>query len=179
VLRIRPDGSIPADNPWGTPVWTTGHRNVQGIAFGPDGTVYTAELGQNAWDELNVLRAGADYGWPTAEGPDGSGGERPIFALPPTQTSPSGIAYAGDAIWMAGLRGQRLWRLPVADGAAAGEPVAYFAGEYGRLRTVHVAPDGALWVTTSNTDETTLGGTPPRPGDDRVLRIELVAAAGS
>jgi glucose/arabinose dehydrogenase len=176
VLRIRPDGSIPPGNPFGTPVFTSGHRNVQGITFGPDGTAYTAELGQNDWDELNVLRAGADYGWPAAAGPDGDGGERPIFWLPPAEASPSGIAHAGDAIWMAGLRGQRLWRLPVDGGRPTGEPVAYLDGEHGRLRTVHLAPDGALWVTTSNTDRATLGGEPARTGDDRILRIELVPA---
>lgn len=174
VLRIRPDGSIPPDNPFGTPVFTLGHRNPQGLTFGPDGTVYAAELGPDNWDELNVLQAGADYGWPNAEGPDGEGGQRPIFWLPPADASPSGIAHAGGAIWMAALRGQRLWRLPVHGGRPAGEPVGYFVGEYGRLRAVHVAPDGALWVTTSNTDRTTLGGEPPRTGDDRILRIELV-----
>ncbi|MFD0206652.1 MULTISPECIES: PQQ-dependent sugar dehydrogenase [Saccharothrix] len=170
VLRIRPDGSIPADNPFGTAVYSTGHRNVQGIAFGPDGTAYAAELGLNRWDELNVLRPGADYGWPAAEGSEGTGGERPAFSLAPAEASPSGIAYAGGAVWMAGLRGQRLWRLPVGDGDT---PVAYFTEEYGRLRTVHTAPDGSLWVTTSNTDQATLGGVADRPGDDRVLRIEL------
>lgn len=174
VLRIRPDGSIPEDNPFGTPVFTTGHRNVQGIAFGPDGTVYASELGLNDWDELNVLRAGADYGWPDAEGPDGAGGERPIFSLRPDETSPSGIAYAGGAVWMAGLGGQRLWRLPVVNGVPTGEPVAYLTEEYGRLRTIEVAPDGSLWITTSNTDGATLGGTATRDGDDRILRIELV-----
>ena len=176
VLRVRPDGSIPADNPFGTPVYSYGHRNVQGIAFGPDGAAYASELGWNEWDELNVLRAGADYGWPEAEGPDGSGGERPIFALRPAENSPSGVAYAGGAVWMAALRGQRLWRLPVDGGERTGEPVAYLSGEYGRLRTVERAPDGALWVTTSNTDEATLGGAATRGGDDRVLRVELVPA---
>jgi glucose/arabinose dehydrogenase len=173
VLRVRPDGSVPPDNPLGTPVLTTGHRNAQGIAFGPDGTAHVAELGQNAWDEVNALRPGADYGWPAAEGPDG-GGQRPVFWFPPVDASPSGLAHAGGALWMAGLRGQRLWRLPVRDGRPAGEPVAHLAGEHGRLRTVHVAPDGALWVTTSNTDRATLGGEPVRPGDDRILRVELV-----
>lgn len=179
VLRIRPDGSIPPENPFGTPVFTTGHRNVQGITFGPDGTVYASELGLNDWDELNVLQAGADYGWPDAEGPDGSGGERPIFSLRPGEASPSGVAYAGGAVWMAGLRGQRLWQLPVARGEPTGDPIAYLTEEYGRLRTVELAPDGSLWVTTSNTDETTLGGTAPRDGDDRVLRIELVPDSGA
>ena len=177
VLRVLADGSIPPDNPFGTPVYSYGHRNVQGLAFGPAGTVYSAELGLNEWDELNRLEPGADYGWPESEGPSGSRGEPPLFWLSPEQASPSGIAYAGGAVWMSALRGQRLWRLPVdSRGASAGEPVAYFEERYGRLRTVEVAPDGALWVTTSNTDEATLGGTPPREGDDRILRVELVPA---
>ena len=179
VLRVRPDGSIPPGNPFGTPVYSYGHRNVQGIAFGPDGTAYASELGWNEWDELNALEAGADYGWPEAEGPEGSGGERPIFALRPAENSPSGVAYAGEAVWMAALRGQRLWRLPVDGGERSGEPVAYLSREYGRLRTVERAPDGALWVTTSNTDEATLGGAATRGGDDRILRVELVPASGA
>lgn len=172
VLRIRPDGTVPPDNPFGTPVFTTGHRNVQGITFGPDGTAYASELGWDEWDELNVLEAGRDYGWPAAEGTDGEGGVRPIFTLRPADASPSGVAYARGAVWMAGLRGQRLWRLPVTDGERAGEPEAFLTGEYGRLRTVEAAPDGSLWVTTSNTDAATLGGADTRAGDDRILRID-------
>jgi glucose/arabinose dehydrogenase len=67
----------------------------------------------------------------------------------------------------------RTWRLPVTGGERTGDPVAFLDGGYGRLRTVQVAPDGALWVTTSNTDEAALGGTPPPPGDVRILRVEL------
>jgi glucose/arabinose dehydrogenase len=140
VLRIRTDGTIPEDNPSGSPAYTLGHRNVQGLAFGPDGTAYSSELGQDRWDELNALRAGDNYGWPDAEGTSGSGGERPLFVLPPAEASPSGIAYARGAIWMASLGGQRLWRLPVADGRAAGEPRAFLTGLYGLFRTVERAP---------------------------------------
>lgn len=175
ILRIGPDGSIPEDNPFGTPVFSIGHRNVQGLAFGPDGTLYASELGWNAWDELNVVTAGANYGWPQAEGPDGDLGVAPIYALRPSEASPSGIAYAGGAIWMGTLHGQRLWRLPVEAGEAAGEPEVYFNEQYGRMRAVELAPDGSLWIVTSNTDEATLGGTAPRGGDDRILRLELVA----
>ena len=174
VLRIRPDGSIPPDNPTGTAVLSTGHRNVQGLAFGPDGTAYASELGLDDWDELNVIEAGEDYGWPESEGTEGSAGRDPVFQLRPDEASPSGIAYAVDAVWMGALAGQRLWRMPVVDGRPTGEPVAFLEGEYGRLRTVEVAPDGALWVLTSNTDGATLGGTDARDGDDRLLRIELV-----
>jgi glucose/arabinose dehydrogenase len=173
VLRIRPDGSIPEGSPFGTAVFTTGHRNVQGITFGPDGTPYVSELGWDLEDEVNVLDAGADYGWPSAEGNTGEGGRRPIFTFSPDEASPSGIAYANGSLWLGALHGQRLWRLPVRNGEPNGDPVAYFVGEYGRIRAVEVAPDGTLWIATSNTDESTLGGTEPRPGDDRILRIEL------
>ncbi|MCC2317112.1 PQQ-dependent sugar dehydrogenase [Cellulomonas chengniuliangii] len=174
VLRIRPDGAIPDDNPSGTAVYSTGHRNVQGIAFGPDGAAYASELGHRTWDELNVLRPGVDYGWPESEGVEGDRGEQPIFVVHPDDASPSGIAYAGGAIWMGALGGQRLWRLPVDGTRAAGEPTEHLVGDYGRIRTVEPAPDGSLWITTSNTDRATWGGTPARAGDDRILRVELV-----
>jgi glucose/arabinose dehydrogenase len=173
VLRIALDGSIPADNPSGTAIYSSGHRNVQGITFGPDGTTYASELGHRTWDEVNVLRPGADYGWPETEGIEGDTGEPPIFVIHPDEASPSGIAYAEGSLWMGGLGGQRLWQLPVDGPAAAGDPISHFVGEYGRIRTVEVAPDGSLWIVTSNTDRATWGGTDPRPGDDRVIRIEL------
>jgi glucose/arabinose dehydrogenase len=178
ILRIALDGSIPADNPTpGSPIYSGGHRNVQGIAFGPDGTAYASELGHRTWDEVNVLHPGRDYGWPASEGIAGDAGESPIFTLHPDDASPSGIAYAGGSLWMGALGGQRLWQLPVAEGRAAGDAVSHFVGAYGRIRTVEVAPDGALWIVTSNTDEATWGGADPRPGDDRILRVELVPSA--
>ncbi|UZN03647.1 PQQ-dependent sugar dehydrogenase [Cellulomonas sp. S1-8] len=175
VLRIATDGTIPDDNPADSPIYSSGHRNVQGIAFGPDGTAYASELGHRTWDELNVLRPGLDYGWPASEGTSGDHGEPPVFTLHPDDASPSGVAYAGGSIWLGALGGRRLWQLPVDGPRPAGDPVEWFTGEHGRIRTVEVAPDGALWLVTSNTDRATWGGTPPRPGDDRILRVELVA----
>ncbi len=110
-------------------MFSLGHRNVRGITFGPDGTVYASELGHRTWDEVNVLRAGLDYGWPEAEGVEGSTGEPPIFALHPDEASPSGIAFAGDSLWMGALSGQRLRQLPVSAVQAAGEPIEHFVGE--------------------------------------------------
>jgi glucose/arabinose dehydrogenase len=174
ILRIRPDGSVPDDNPDpGSPIYSSGHRNVQGITFGPDGTAYASELGHRTWDELNVLRAGEDYGWPQTEGVQGSTGVRPIWTVHPDDASPSGIAYAEGSVWIGALGGQRLWQLPVAGSAAAGEAIPHHEGDYGRIRTVEVAPDGALWLITSNTDRATWGGTDARPGDDRILRVEV------
>ena len=177
ILRIAVDGSIPDDNPGSSPIYSSGHRNVQGIAFAPDGTPYASELGHRTWDEVNVLRAGADYGWPETEGIAGETGEAPIATIHPDEASPSGVAYAEGSLWIGALGGQRLWQLPVEDGTAMAEPIAHFVGDYGRIRTVEVAPDGALWIVTSNTDRATWGGTTPRPGDDRILRVEINARA--
>lgn len=179
ILRIRPDGSVPPDNPSpGSPIYSSGHRNVQGIAFGPDGTAYASELGHRTWDEVNVLRPGRDYGWPETEGIEGSTGEAPILTLHPDDASPSGVAYAAGSLWIGALGGQRLWQLPVTGGAAAGTAVPHFVTDYGRIRTVETAPDGALWLVTSNTDRATWGGTDPRPGDDRILRVEVRPTGG-
>ncbi|MPY51098.1 PQQ-dependent sugar dehydrogenase [Streptomyces acidicola] len=175
ILRIATDGSVPRDNPKDSPVYSSGHRNVQGITFGPDDTAYASELGHRTWDEVNVLRAGADYGWPESEGTQGSAGEEPIAVIhpPPDDASLSGVAYAEGSLWIGALGGQRLWQLPVDGQASTAEPIAYYQGEYGRIRTVEVAPDGSLWIITSNTDGATWGGTDPRSGDDRILRIEV------
>ena len=170
ILRIATDGSIPADNPEpGSPVWSRGHRNVQGLAFDSAGRLWATEFGQNRLDELNLITRGGNYGWPLVEGR--GGGDRfidPQVQWPTDQASPSGLAIVDDVAVLAGLRGERLWLVPL-DGGRAGEPVAALTGDYGRLRTVAAAADGSLWVTTSNRD----GRGSPRGSDDRVLRVRL------
>jgi glucose/arabinose dehydrogenase len=173
ILRIRPDGTIPDDNPSRTAIYSSGHRNVQGITFGPDATMYASELGHRTWDEVNVLLPGRDYGWPETEGTEGDTGQPPIATVRPDDASPSGVAYARGSLWIGALGGQRLWQVPVRGPRATGRPIAHLVGDYGRIRTVETAPDGALWIMTSNTDRATWGGTDPRPGDDRIIRIEL------
>ncbi|GHH93177.1 hypothetical protein GCM10017779_36340 [Streptomyces capillispiralis] len=76
---------------------------------------------------------------------------------------------------MGALGGQRLWQLPVAGEQPSGQPISHLEGTYGRIRAVRTAPDGSLWITTSNTDASTWGGTPSRDGDDHLLRIEVNA----
>ena len=171
VLRVTPTGQMPPDNPTpGSPVYSLGHRNGQGIAWDDAGRLWQAEFGQDEWDELNLIQPGADYGWPECEGTCGdSGVVDPLAQWHTAVASPSGIAYADGAVWMAALRGERLWRIQVRGDQVVGEPSEFFTGEYGRLRTVMVAPDGSLWLTTSNTD----GRGAPAADDDRILRITL------
>ena len=147
-----------------------GHRNPQGIAWDDDDRLWAAEFGQDTWDELNLIEPGSNYGWPDCEGRcDDDGVVDPKAQWGTDEASPSGIAYADGAIWMAGLGGDRLWRIAVDGEEVVGEPKAFFTGEYGRLRTIEVAPDGSLWLTTSNTD----GRGDPGPDDDRILRVTL------
>jgi len=172
ILRLTPDGDPAPGNPFDSPVWTYGHRNVQGIAWDDKGRLYASEFGQNTWDELNLIEEGNNYGWPQVEGASDQDAEftDPLVQWRPDEASPSGIAYAEGAIWMTGLNGERLWRIDVEDdGRVVGEPEAFFVGEFGRLRDVEAAPDGSLWLVTSNTD----GRGDPADEDDRILRLEL------
>jgi glucose/arabinose dehydrogenase len=128
--------------------------------------MYSAEFGEDAFDEINLIRPGRNYGWPMVEGTGDTDGGRltnPLITFP-TAVGPSGIAISGNTLYMAGLTGQALFTMPLVNGRI-GEPAEHFPGVYGRLRTVEIAPDGALWVTTSNHPRQ------PREGDDRVLRF--------
>lgn len=172
VLRLEPDGDIPADNPDpDSPVWSYGHRNIEGFAVDDGGRLWASEFGLDTWDELNLIRPDLNYGWPMREGDEG---ERcdcrdPVVTWNPDVASPAGLAYAKGSLWMAALQGERLWRIGLDGRRVAGKPKAFFAEEYGRLRAVAAAPDGSLWVATSNTD----GRGEPAADDDRILRVEL------
>ena len=170
ILRLTPDGDPAPGNPdAGSPVWSLGHRNVQGLAWDDQGRLWASEFGDSTWDELNLIEKGGNYGWPEVEG-TGGGGEfvDPQLVWPVENASPSGLTWADGHLWMAGLRGQRLWRIDVSEAGRATDPTAFFTGEYGRLRTVAAAPDGTLWLTTSNQD----GRGDPAPDDDRIIVIQ-------
>ena len=169
ILRINPDGSIPPDNPDpASPVWSFGHRNIQGLAWDSAGRLWATEYGANRLDELNLIQPGANYGWPMAEGrTDTPGLVDPVIQWAVGEASPSGLAYFGGSLWVACLRGQRLYRIPVGADGSLGGPAPLFVGQYGRLRTVVAAPDGTLWFTTSNRD----GRGSARDGDDRILQF--------
>jgi len=167
ILRLTPEGRPAPGNPFGdSPVWSLGHRNVQGLAWDSGGQLFASEFGQNRYDELNRIEAGKNYGWPEVEG---TGGDRrfvdPVATWATSDASPSGIAILGDRVYLACLRGQKLYRIG-RDGRSA---EILFDGRYGRLRHVTVAPDGSLWLLTSNRD----GRGSPSSDDDRILTVRL------
>ncbi|MEO6826897.1 MAG: PQQ-dependent sugar dehydrogenase [Microbacteriaceae bacterium] len=180
ILRITADGANPIDNPFpDSPVYSLGHRNPQGIGWDARGTMWSSEFGQNTWDELNIITPGANYGWPIVEG---IGHQTPyvdpVYQWPTDLASPSGLAVAGDTIFMAALGGKRLWVLYPTAGAAV-QAVQWYPDAFGRLRDVAVVdgaavvdgPGGgqALWLLTNNTD----GRGTPREGDDRIVQVTL------
>jgi glucose/arabinose dehydrogenase len=170
ILRMNPDGSVPRGNPFGgSRVWSYGHRNVQGLAWDRSRRLWATEFGQNEFDEVNLIRKGRNYGWPSVEGKGSTQGGRftnPKVTWHPTSvSSPSGAAIRGRTLYVAALQCECLWRIPLR-GTHAGRPRRTLQG-YGRLRTVVKAPDGSLWVATSNRD----GRGNPRSGDDRIIRV--------
>lgn len=170
VLRLTPQGDVPAGNPFGNYTWSMGHRNVEGIAFDRRGNLWASEFGEKRADELNRIVPGGNYGWPRAEGGDGRGGFRdPFVQWSPTSTaSPAGLAVARGRAWLGALRGQCLFSVRLS-GPDAGEVRRHFRGRFGRVRQVASAPDGSLWITTSNRD----GRGDPAADDDRVIRVVL------
>jgi glucose/arabinose dehydrogenase len=170
ILHITPSGDPAPGNPVdGSPVFSMGHRNVQGLAFDAQGRLWASEFGQSTWDELNLVEGARNYGWPLVEGRGEQDEYRnPFVTWRTTEASPSGLAFANGSLWAGALRGERLWEVPVtAEGT--GEPTDWFVGDYGRVRTVVTAPNGNLWVTTSNHD----GRGGPAPQDDRILEVAI------
>lgn len=165
ILRIATDGGIPADNPFpGSPVYSYGHRNPQGIAWDADGQLWAAEFGQDTWDEFNRIEPGGNYGWPVVEGiADDPAYVDPVIQWHTDEASPSGLAYVDGKFYLAALRGERLWVIDASTASASAELV----GTYGRLRDVVAGPDGTVWILTNNTD----GRGDARTGDDRIVQL--------
>ncbi|MGH3372445.1 MAG: PQQ-dependent sugar dehydrogenase [Nocardioidaceae bacterium] len=169
VLRMTPEGEVPRGNPFGNYTWSYGHRNPEQITFDGAGNLWSSEFGEKDKDELNRIVKGGNYGWPRVEGKDGPGGYRDPLAQWDTDIcSPSGIAVAAGRAWLGALRGQCLWSVRLG-GPNRGRKARFFTGQFGRIRSVAKAPDGSLWITTSNRD----GRTTPGPNDDRIIRIRL------
>ncbi|HEY3609022.1 MAG TPA: PQQ-dependent sugar dehydrogenase, partial [Pseudonocardiaceae bacterium] len=153
VLRINPDGSIPPDNPFHNAVWSIGHRNVQGLAFDAQGRLWEQEFGNNIMDETNLIVKGGNYGWPSCEGTSGTCGTAgfiaPKHTYPVALGSCSGITIIRGFLYVACERGTRLYREQIS-GSSLTNVQQFFVGTFGRLRTVEPAPDGGMWLATSN-----------------------------
>lgn len=177
ILRVNDDGSIPADNPFpGSPVWTLGHRNPQGIDWDPkSGLLWSTEHGPSGFDggfggdEVNLIERGANYGWPVIHHRETRPGMiPPHLEYTPAHAPASGVFWRGD-FWFGCLRGAHLHHLVLDpnDRRKVVREEELFDGEYGRIREVAAGPDGALYFTTSNRD----GRGDEREGDDRILKL--------
>lgn len=164
ILRLREDGSLPPDNPFGTAVYSYGHRNPQGLAWDSQGRLWATEHGPSGFesgnDEVNLIEAGKNYGWPVIRGLETRDGMvTPLVESTRSDTwAPSGMLILDDVIYFAGLRGAALYAVPTSNPSLA-TLETYFKNEFGRLRTVVLGPDGLFYLLTSN-------------GDDKLIRID-------
>ncbi|AHH96979.1 PQQ-dependent sugar dehydrogenase [Kutzneria viridogrisea] len=167
ILRITGDGRGAPDNPFPTAplVYSYGHRDVEGLAWDDRGHMYATELGDEHWDEVNRIEPGRNYGWPVCEGrcavPNSSFVD-PLIQWNTEEASPSGAAYYHGNLYVAALKGQRMWRIPVLEDGELGEPGSIYQNYFGRLRAVVAGPDDRLWFSTSNRDQR---GVPGPQGD--------------
>ena len=164
---MTPDGQPAPGNPFGTLVWTYGHRNVQGLVFDRAGRLWASEFGQNRFDEINLIQAGKDYGWPIVEGAsDDPRFTAPLVTWPTSDASPSGVTIAGSTLYVAALRGERLWQVPL-EGDRTGTPRATLRGR------VRPAARGAARAGRVAVDPHLQPGRPRRP--DRRRRPDPAA----
>ncbi len=177
ILRLNPDGSRPADNPYGNYVWSYGHRNPQGLAFDSAGRLWQQEFGDGQQDETNLVVKGGNYGWPNCEGTISRGGGgcatagyiAPKFTYRTADGSCSGVAVVRDALYVACLRGTRLYRHQIS-GTGLTNPQQFFVGTYGRLRTVEPTIDGNLWMTSSTRGDK---DSTPDNSDEKIFKVVL------
>lgn len=177
ILRLRDDGSVPAENPFGTAVYSYGHRNPQGLAWDKNGQLWATEHGrsgvQSGFDEVNRIEAGRNYGWPDIEGDETAEAMvSPVLHSGARETwAPAGAAVVGDTLFFTGLRGEALYSAKI-QGQRLSDFTAHFKGQYGRLRAVVVSPDGEwLYITTSNRD----GRGAVQTNDDKIIKIRVNA----
>ncbi|MFG2118108.1 PQQ-dependent sugar dehydrogenase [Streptomyces sp. NPDC048710] len=152
ILRITRTGAAAPGNPFGNRVYSLGHRNPQGLAWDTRGRLWESEIGADTWDELNLIRPGANYGWPACEGGCSAAGMTNPKAVwkPSGGGVPAQLAVVDNAVYASTLRGERLWRLPInADGRSVGKLTAYYSGAYGKLRALAKVPGAnELWLGT-------------------------------
>jgi len=178
TLRLTPDGEIPSDNPFGTAVWSYGHRNSQGITWDSFGRMWETEHGSTVGapgeslccrDEINLIEKAKNYGWPTIQGDQVRVGMvTPMLNSGSNVTwAPAGVAFASGSLYFAGLKGSTLYQVRFwADGSFR-DLTTHFVGKFGRIRAVTAGRDGSLYISTSNRD----GRGTVRAGDDKIIRL--------
>jgi len=192
VLRLNIDGTIPTDNPIpSSPVWSWGHRNIQGLAYGSNGILYSSEHGDAIEDEINIIQKGSNYGWPNVEGIVDLDTEKvfvktmpvmePIRSWTPT-IAPAGIEFYNssavpewkNSLLLTTLKGSSLYVLKLEkNGKKIVSEKIYFDQAYGRIRDICVSPTGEIYLSTSNRDWNPSEGY-PKPKDDRIIRITKI-----
>jgi glucose/arabinose dehydrogenase len=191
TLRINLDGTVPADNPFpGSPVWSWGHRNPQGLVFSPDGKIlYSSEHGSNTNDEVNIIQKGRNYGWPQVQGFCDVSAEltfcrdsnvvEPIYAWTPTLALAGMVFYNSDLIpeWknsllVTSLKASRITQLLLDEnGTKVVKATDFYTNTFGRLRDVCISPDGKVYIAVSNRD----GRGSPKADDDKIVEITPVS----
>jgi len=174
ILRLNDDGTIPSGNPFGTAVYSYGHRNPQGLAWDAQGRLWSTEHGRSGLlsglDEVNLIESGKNYGWPEIQGDETrTGMVAPAMHSGARSTwAPASLAYYDGKLYFGGLIAEGLYEVTIA-GNSVSNLQKYFDSEYGRIRTVRFGPDGFLYMTTSNRD----GRGEVRTGDDKIIRVDL------
>lgn len=179
ILRLAPDGSVPGDNPFpGSPVYSWGHRNPQGLAWQPDtGALFSSEHGQSAHDEVNIITLGANYGWPLIQGDEADTRDGVVLKAPLVHSgsetwAPSGMAFITQGPWkgqllVAALSGQQLLQVTPESTGLSASVSSLYKKEWGRLRNVAEAPDGTLYILVGNRD----GRGSPKDNDDKLIAL--------
>lgn len=172
ILRVQDDGSTPQDNPFGNEIYSYGHRNPQGLAWDSAGQLWSSEHGpsglQTGHDEINKIVKAGNYGWPDSVGDTVLPDTIAPFIHSGTKDTwaPASLEFYSGSFFFAGLRGERIYKLtPQAD--TMPQLTEFLGGQFGRLRTIKLLPDGYFYILTSNTDKR---GT-TKPGDDKVLKV--------
>lgn len=179
ILRVELDGSIPKDNPIiNSSIYSLGHRNPQGLAWNSNNILYEAEHGQAAHDEINIIKAGINYGWPIVQGNEVSNNilsQKPLIQSGEETWAPSGITFISQGPWksrllVANLRGSQLLSISLnEEGTMVTNVESIMKNEFGRLREVVEAKDGSIYITTNNRD----GRGNPNINDDKIIKLTL------
>lgn len=165
ILRVTDDGKPAPGNSFNNLVYSYGHRNPQGLAWDSSGKLWETEHGSSAFDEVNLIESGKNYGWPEIRGDEEKVGMVTPFLNSGEGTwAPSGTLVLNNKLYFVGLRGQTLFELDL----ESKNLKKIFDGEYGRLRDIVLGPEGNFYIFTNNTD----GRGVPRSGDDKLIVVD-------